>query len=365
MRNRFRFGVLTTAVATALGLAGTGLAAYDPSLVVSMGVNSAGAPTTDISFRQTNVDDPTFVVNIFTPLGISATLNQAPGTQIGTLEGQVIAGAFGGANVPVAGTIVTGDPTSPTFANSGCAQLMTPLSAVWLLNVTAAGQSLPAPVPLMVKAVTAPPVSAFASVWIRLCLPHPSMATFQIKLVSATLHLVGVYSPPSTAGSFRWSALNLPYGADGQSNPPASVQTQSITRQVEGTLTGKRSTKSRTVGKGKHRRVLRSYSARLRGSFTAGESPVANAAVDIFAGSKKVAGATTNANGSFSKTLPLTKTTKYKASVSTESHVLSGATCEPAIPFPGLGFTPRCGTITEAGFSATSNTVTVKKPKRT
>src|SRR5919197_1576467 len=204
MRTRFRFGLLTLAVGAALGLAGAALAAYNPSLVVSMGTNSAGAPTTDISFRQTDADDPTFVVNIFTPLGISATVNQAPGTQIGTLEGQVIAGALGGILVPVTGTVVTGDPTNATFANSGCAQLMTPLTAVWLLNVTAAGQSLPAPVPVMVKAVTAPPVSAYASVWVRLCLPHPSMATFQIKLISATLNIVGIYSPPTAVGSFRW-----------------------------------------------------------------------------------------------------------------------------------------------------------------
>ena len=78
-------------------------------------------------------------MTILVPPGYSGNYVQAPGTNIGTLQGSVIAGAFGGATVPVAGTIVAGDPTNAALMATAktCTGSETH-AAIWLLNVTAA-----------------------------------------------------------------------------------------------------------------------------------------------------------------------------------------------------------------------------------
>ncbi|HEX9415299.1 MAG TPA: hypothetical protein VF895_01165 [Gaiellaceae bacterium] len=367
MRKRIRLGLLAVAGVGALAFAGVALAAYSPALTVSEGVTDTGSLTTEIAFSQSNSDDPTARLVILAPLGFTATLNQSPGTQIGTLDGSVFAGALGGAIVPVTGTVTVGDPTNATLM--GAASQCTGVAAhqaIWLLNVTAAGQSLPAPVPLYVDPTTGTPFAAFASTSTVLCLPHPTLATFQIKLLSATLHIGGVYDNPATPGSYRWTAINTPWDpATPKINAAGTIETQSVERTpVETSFSGKLVTKTKRVKHGKHLDLLYSYSAKLSGKVTAGGDPAADANVDLFAGTKKIATLTTNSSGSFSKTVALKKTTSFHAAFSQESQTLAGASCQPAIPVaPGVDLP--CGSITQAGFSETTDTKTVKKPKRT
>lgn len=367
MRKRIRLGLLAVAGVGALAFAGVALAAYSPALTVSEGVTDSGTATTEIAFSQSNSDDPTARLVILAPLGFTATLSQSPGTGIGTLDGSVFAGALGGAVVPVTGTITVGDPTNAGLkaAAAQCTGVATH-QAIWLLNVTAAGQSLPAPVPLYVDPAAGTPYAAFASTVVVLCLPHPTLATFQIKLLSATLHIAGVYTNPSTAGAYRWTAINTPWKPDTPTiNPAGTIETQSVERTpVESSFSGKLVTKTRKVKHGKHLDLVYSYSAKLSGKVTAGGDPAADASVDLFAGTKKIATLTTNSNGSFSKTVALTKTTSFHATFSQQSQTLAGATCQPPIPAaPGVNLP--CGSITQAGFSETSDTKTVKKPKLT
>src|SRR5215211_1487992 len=172
-----RLGLVGAGAVAALAFASVALAAYSPTLTTTRHVDLAGgATTTDITFAQTNADDPTARVVIYAPAGFSATLNQAAGAQIGTLEGSVVAGGLAGATVPVGGTITVGDPNSPTLraAAKQCTGSEAH-TAIWLLNVTAAGQSLPAPVPVYVDRLTTTPLSSFASTSLQLCLPHPSV----------------------------------------------------------------------------------------------------------------------------------------------------------------------------------------------
>src|SRR5215217_5965254 len=213
LQMRKRLGVVGAGAVAALAFASVALAAYSPTLTITRHVDAAGgSSTTDIAFAQTDADDPTASVVIYAPVGFTATLNQAPGTQIGTLEGSVVAGALAGATVPVGGTIGVGDPTNATLraAAKQCTGSETH-NAIWLLNVTAAGQSLPAPVPVYVDQISAPPFSTFASASIQLCLPHPSVATLGIKLLSATLHITNALAPPAAPGAYRWTAVNVPY----------------------------------------------------------------------------------------------------------------------------------------------------------
>ena len=63
--------------------------------------------------------------------------------------------------MPVAGTIVAGDTSNATLCATAKQCTGTEgHAAIWLLNVTAAGQSLPLSVPLFIDPTT-PPLSAF------------------------------------------------------------------------------------------------------------------------------------------------------------------------------------------------------------
>jgi hypothetical protein len=366
MRKALRLALVGGAAAVSLAFASAALGAYAPSLTIVRDVNAGtGDGHTDIAYTETAADDALAKVTILSPAGFSATLTQAAGTQLGTLDGSVIAGALGGITVPVAGTIVVGDPANADLQATAQACTGTKThAAIWLLNVTAAGQSLPAPVPLFVDPTATPPFSAFASAAIQLCLPPPPLAAFQIKLLSATLHVAGVFAPPATPGDFRWTAVNTPYKSDNSGvNALGTVETQAIDQTpLDATLSAKRKTKTRKVKHKKFTDIFYTYSAQLSGTVTAGGEGAAGANVDIMVGEDKVATATTNDSGKFTTTLKLAKTTTYPAVYTREAQPLLGASCVPPLPLaPGLDMP--CGTIMSGGLAATTDDAKVVKPK--
>jgi hypothetical protein len=365
MRKTLRLGLVAAAAAAVLASASSALGAYAPKLLIT-----TTDETTAIKFSQTNADDPTARVQILVPGGFSGNFVQGPGTNIGALEGSVIAGAFGGATVPVAGTIVAGDPSNAALkATAKQCTGTEDHAAIWLLNVTAAGQSLPNPVPLFLDPIAVPPFNAFASASIQLCLPPPPAAAFQIKLLEASL-LVGntlnIFGPPSTAGAYRWTAINTPYKADNTVNAAGTVETQGIeTSPVDSNLTAKRITKTRRV---KHKRftdIFYSYSVRLTGSVQAGGQAAGGANYQLFAGGEDaVAEGTTNNSGAFTKTMKLTKTTAFHAVYTREAAPLVGASCIPPLPLaPGVNMP--CASVTQGGFVSTTEEQRVVKPKLT
>jgi hypothetical protein len=376
MRKSVRLGLLATAAAAALAFSPAALGAYFPSLSVTRNFNVAtGDVVVDIGFSQTNADDPTARVQILSPFGLAPELGQSPGTQLGTFDGSVAAGALEGATVPVAGTMTAEDPTNAnvTAAAKDCTGAESH-TAVWRLDLKAAGQSVPAALRIYVDALATGPFSAFASTSMQLCPPPVPVSaenTLGIKLLSATLHLAGVFSTPPTAPeilrfSAMWTAVNTPYASDTSSevDVPGTVQTQSLDRWLIGaTLSAKRQTKTRRVRHKAFTDVYYSHFARLSGSVSAGCCPAPN--VDIFAGEKKVVtAATSEVDGSFSTTLKLSKTTTYRAVFSRQTAVLGEPwTCQPALPLGSA--TMPCGTITQGGFTAKTWEVTVTKPKLT
>lgn len=365
MRKALRLGLLLAAAATSLAFVSAALGAYAPKLTVNQTDEA-----TVIKYSQTDADDPMAKVQILVPAGFSGNFVTSPGTQIGTLEGSVIAGAFGGATVPVAGTIVAGDPANQALRDTAktCTGTETH-QAIWLLNVTAAGQSLPAPVPLFLDALSTPPFNAFASAAIQLCLPPPPLASFQIKLLEASL-IVGntsnIFSPPSAAGDYRWTAINTPYGTDNKPNGAGTVETQGIeSSPVESTFATKVITKTRRV---KHKRftdIFYTYSVRITGSVSEAGHTVAGAHVDLMSGETKLDSTETGSNGAFTMTRPLKKTTSFHAVFTQDATPVLGGACVPPIPFgAGLPNMP-CASVTQGGFTETTLEKTAKKPKLT
>ena len=71
----------------------------------------------------------------------------------------------------------------------------------------------------------------FASASIQLCLPAPPVASFQIKLLEASLHVgntLNIFVAGDAPGTIRWTAINTPYKADNTPNAAGTVETQAI-----------------------------------------------------------------------------------------------------------------------------------------
>ena len=233
-----------------------------------------------------------------------------------------------------------------------------------LLNVTAAGQSLPNPVPVFVDLVTAAPFNAFASALVQLCLPPPPLASFKIKLLEATLHMVNVFAPPAASGDFRWTAINTPYGSDNKPDVFNTTQTQTIEKSpVEVTFATKKVRKTRRVKHKNFTDFFYTYSARISGQVQAGGAPVSGQPVDVFAGDAKVATDTTDAQGRYGLTLRLRRTTSYHVVAARAPDGPLGGNCTPPLPSAILGVDLPCGPLMASGFTVTTETKSVVKPK--
>jgi hypothetical protein len=217
---RIRLAALGLAAAGVLTFVGVSVAAYtSPTLKVSY-----AATATVITAAAATGDDATAVSTIYVPNGTTLTVNQAPGTTIGSVKAQVSALALGGALLPLEGPILVAPPGAvPPASQTGCIQEAAP-TATWLLQLSAAGQTinLPAYVLPTVGAET-----ALGPAKIRFCLAAPDIpsdkggATFGAKFLSAALTLNGVFSPV-TQGA--WIAFWTPWQAGtGQVNQAGTV----------------------------------------------------------------------------------------------------------------------------------------------
>ncbi len=141
MRKVSRMLLLACAGLAALAITGSALAAYSPRMVVA-GSNHAtggGGPVT-FNISQADTDDFTAVMTLYSPLGYDAALNATTGQQIGTASARVKLHAFGGATVPVTGTVNADDPTKAIYTDPR-QNLCSPgrHAAVWTITVTLAG----------------------------------------------------------------------------------------------------------------------------------------------------------------------------------------------------------------------------------
>ena len=362
MKHPTRLALLACVSSLALAFAGSALAAYAPRIVVATTTDTAGNAATAITVSQRPEEDPPFRIFIYAPIGFTANLSQAAGAQIGTVRGQVQAGPeLGGAIIPVEGTVTVANAAQAAAASAAAAACLGTArhQAVWLLNLSAGGQALPAPVPLFVDP-TAGTEQGIGSYKLQICLPPgdlppgtPGRAVQGIKLVSATLTLTGVFSTPGigSGGEFRWTGLFTPYTpGTGRPNPAGTVQSQSVVRSAARlTLTGRR-----VVQRVSRRSRRTATFARLTGQFRAGGEGVEGARVDILVGNRRVRRVTTGANGSFRLTVRVTRTTTFRARATAAASSQTGG-CSPAIP------NTTCTTVTVGAVTATSNTARVRR----
>jgi hypothetical protein len=363
MTKTFRLGLLAVSGLAALAFTSVAMASFSPSLTITRTVNAGtGDTATDVSYAQAQADDPVARVLIYVPPGYSATINQTPGTQIGTLEGQVFADEISSV-VPVTGPIVVGDKTSPQLqaAATACTG-KADHDAIWVLNVSAAGSTLQ--VPAYVDALSGLP---FTSASVSFCLSHPSQVLLHIRLLNATLHLANIFAPPAAPGSYRWTAVNTPWdSATPTLNAEGTIETQAFDRvPVDASFSAKRITKKRTVKHKAFTDIFYSYFVKVSGQVMAGGEPAASTNVILTVNGQKAANGTTDNDGTFTKTLKLTKTSTFSMQFERGSNPLVGATCDPRLPFPGTSVLIACGTITDGGFSVTTDEKTVVKPKLT
>jgi hypothetical protein len=169
-------------------------------------------------------DDATARAAIYVPTGTVLTTNQAPGTQLGSVKAQVSALALGGALLPLTGPIIVAPPGAvPPASQLACTGGETP-SAVWLLQLAAAGQTINLPAYVI---PTTAAETALGPAKVVFCLAPPDIpvdqggATFGAKFLSAELTVKGVFSTVLTG---TWIAIWTPWQAgNGQINATGTV----------------------------------------------------------------------------------------------------------------------------------------------
>jgi hypothetical protein len=303
--------VLGITSAAALALAGPAFAIHTLTVTPEQhAVGGAGDFT--IAVTQEDADAPTAKLTIYAPIGYSSVVNQPAGTTIGTANGTVILKALAGARAPVAGNVVTDDParyvTNP--GNLGCTGQATH-AAVWLLNLTLAGQTLP--VPVYVDPVTAGPETGFAAVKLQVCFSSPDIpqsaggAANGAQPVAASMTLDNVVTNPQTPGTYTWRTLFTPYvPGTATINAAGTVEARSLVQlPTQLTLTGKRV--RRRVGRTNATFVT------LSGALTQVNVGVAGQRVAIRANGRALRTVTTGANGRFTTTLRITRRTSFTA----------------------------------------------------
>ena len=232
---RKRSSTAVAALVAAIAVPAIVIAATNAYTSPTLKVRYAGAATV-ISASAAVADDATAVAAIYVPTGTAITATQAPGTQLGTVNAQVSALALGGALLPLTGPIVVAPPgVVPAAAQALCTQGATP-TAVWLLQLTAAGQTINLPAYLI---PTAGAETARGPAKLVFCLAPPDIpvdkggATFGAKFLSAELTLNGVFGAVQ-AGAWiafwtPWQAGTGQLNAAGTVASPAAVAPGSVT----------------------------------------------------------------------------------------------------------------------------------------
>jgi hypothetical protein len=223
MTKLMRFALIAGATVLTLVLAAPAMAAFSPRFeVLSANKRSGSGGAVTLRVVISKDDDAVFRVQFYVPQGYGAELGQVPGTQMGTVSAQVNARAISpDAIVPVTGTVAAADPT-PFRTNPsalGCTGGRSTFSAVLLLTVSAAGQTLM--VPVYVFPVATPPFSPGYILELAVCFANPNIPAAQggaalgIKLVDASITLTSAFVNPVAPGNYVWRSEWIAWGAAG------------------------------------------------------------------------------------------------------------------------------------------------------
>jgi hypothetical protein len=210
MTRLIRAGFAAAAALAVLVAAGAASAAPNTgSIAVSFSPLTLGnSGTATIHVAAPQVDDSIAAINLFT--GATNVNLGTPGSQIGSVDATAFA-HDAGLNLPLSGPVTVDDPAKHTADACSPGQNQ----AVWLMNLSAAGQTLP--IPIYVNK-TSGAAAAFGAYNLRICLPpwdtpagSPGRSFEGAQLLDAKLTLKKILVAPASAGISTWEALFEPY----------------------------------------------------------------------------------------------------------------------------------------------------------
>ncbi|MBA3384915.1 MAG: hypothetical protein H0T20_09725 [Actinobacteria bacterium] len=320
MTRKFRMLLLGAASLVTLAFAGVASAAFNPTLAIGHTPPTAGSTTTSFRLTVPRDDDALFKASFYVPAGYTATLGQAPGTQIGTVAAQVqVREPIAGAVLPLTGTVVVTDQATVAAQVGPCTGTTTH-AAYWVLVLQAAGQELR--VPMVIDPAPAP-LAAVASYVLAVCLPSPHIpvaaggATFGAKLIQAQLNLNNVLRAPASGGTYRWHVVTTPW-PNGPGMPNAAG---TVTAQGTAALPGAISVSAKSK-----KRVLT-----ITGRLTEGGQGIGARTVTLRVGTKNYS-VRTNASGTFRKVVRIAKGSRVTIRATAAVPSRTGA-CTATSPF--------------------------------
>src|SRR4051794_24996540 len=130
----------------------------------------AGSKSTTLHISIPQATDPIAAINIYVPAGYTLNTTQASGAKIGAVD----ATAFShdaNLTLPLSGDVTADNPASHAADSKACVGSATS-QAVWILNLSVAGQTIA--LPLYVNA-TAGAETALGSYKLSICLPPPDV----------------------------------------------------------------------------------------------------------------------------------------------------------------------------------------------
>ena len=208
--SRLRRALATLAFASAALAANTGSVSvwHTPQTL-------ANSASTTIHVNVPETTNPIAAVNIYSGTGYTLNTAQAANTQIGTVEATALS-RDNNLTLPLSGTVVTSDATAAAN-KAGSAQCAgVPQSqAVWIMNLSVAGNTLAIPVYVN---PTVGPEQTLGGYKLSICLPPPDVPVgtpgraFQgAQLLDAKLTLTNVFTTPNAGGLIKWETLFTPY----------------------------------------------------------------------------------------------------------------------------------------------------------
>jgi hypothetical protein len=180
-------------------------AAYPAYTSAKFEVTQTGTTTTIKASVDPN-DDPTAELQIILPSGMQVTTNQAPGTALGRVRAAVRALDLGGADLQLEGEVLVAAPGQVSAAVQEACVGGTPVTATWVLALSAPGRQLE--VPAFFVRFPGPHLDIYV------CFGPPDVpvgtpgrAPFGAKLSSLEATFTGVFS----ASACTWTCAFYPY----------------------------------------------------------------------------------------------------------------------------------------------------------
>ncbi len=320
MTRKFRMLLLGVASLVTLAFAGAAFAAFNPTLAIGHTPPTAGSTATSFRLTVPRDDDALFKASFYVPAGYTATLGQAPGTQLGTVAAQVqVREPIAGAVLPLTGTVVVTNQATVGASVAQCTGTATH-AGYWVLVLQAAGQELRVP---MVIDPASGPLAAAASYVLQVCLPSPHIpvaaggATFGAKLIQAQVTLSNVLRAPSSGGTYRWHVVTTPWpNGPGLPNAAGTVTAQG-TAGLPGAISLSAKSKKRVVT--------------ITGRLTEAGQGIGARTVTVRVGTRNYS-VRTNAAGTFRKVIRIAKGSRVTIRATAAVPARTGA-CTAASPF--------------------------------